>query len=96
MSADGKYPVQYCGILQLPIQIQLSQKLEYFFNYLFHFWNLHQILSILKTKMMVLANMFPKLQTVKNFVTGLCKKRRFTTGSDSRHVKVSRILAKSP
>ena len=67
-----------------------------FFNFLFHFWNLRQILSILKKNMMVLANVFPKLQTVKNYVTPLCKKRPFETCLDSRNVKVPGILAKSP
>ena len=46
--------------------------------------------------MMVSANVFPKLQTVKNFFKPLSKKRRFATRLDGRHVKVSRILAKSP
>ena len=45
---------------------------------------------------MVSANVFPKLQTVKNFFKPLSKKRRFATRLDGRHVKVSRILAKSP
>ena len=67
-----------------------------FFNFLFHFWNLHQILNILKKKMMVLANVFLKLQTVKNFVAPICKKRRFRTRLDSRHVKEPRIVAKNP
>ena len=67
-----------------------------FVNFLFHFWNLHQILDILKKKMMVRANVFPKLQTVKNLVTRLCKKRCFGTRLESRHIKVSGILAKSP
>ena len=39
--------------------------------------------------------MFPKLETVKNFVTPLCKKRRFGTRLDSRNVKVPKLLAKS-
>ena len=43
-----------------------------------------------------MANVFPKLQTVKNFVTSLCKKRRSGTPLESEHVKVSRIIAKSP
>ena len=30
MIADGKYPVQYCGNLQLPIQMQLSEKQKKF------------------------------------------------------------------
>ena len=67
-----------------------------FLNFLFNFWNLHQIWNFLKKKMMVIANVFPKLQTVKNFFTPLCKKRRFGTRLDSPSVKVSQILAKSP
>ena len=65
-------------------------------NFLFHVWFLHHILNILKKRMMVIANVFPKLQTVKNFVTPLCKKRRFGTRLDSQHVKVSGIHVKSP
>ena len=66
------------------------------FSFVFHLWTLHQILNILNKKMMVIANVFPKLQTVKNFVTPLCKKRRFGTPLESEHVKVSRIIKKSP
>ena len=64
-------------------------------NFLFHFWDIHQILNILIKKMMVIANVFPNVQTVKNFVTPLYKKRRFEARLDSGHVKVSRILSKS-
>ena len=39
--------------------------------------------------MMVVPNVFPKLQTVKNFVKPLSKKRHFGTRLDSRHVKLS-------
>ena len=95
LTADSKYPVQYCGNLQLAIQMQFSEKGKMFLNFLFHFWNLHRILKILNKKMIVIANVFPKLQNVKNFVTSLCKKRHFGTRFDSRHVKVSAILAKS-
>ena len=45
---------------------------------------------------MVIANVFPKLQTVKNFVKPFCKKRRLGTRFDSQHVKVSQIPAKCP
>ena len=44
---------------------------------------------------MVIANVFPKLEAVKNLVTPLFKKRCFGTGLDSRHVKVSQALLKS-
>ena len=67
-----------------------------FLKFLFGFWNLHEIWNILKERMMVIANVFPKLQTVKYFVRPLCEKRRFRKRFDSEHVKVSQILAKSP
>ena len=66
-----------------------------FLNILLHFWNLRNILIILKKKIMLIANVFPKLQTVKNFVRPLSKIRCFGTCFDSQHVKVSRTLAKS-
>ena len=45
--------------------------------------------------MIVIANVFPKLQTVKDLVRPLSKKRRFRTCFDSQHVKASQILSKS-
>ena len=41
-----------------------------------------------------MANVFPKLQIVKDFVTPFSKKRRFRTSFDSQHVKVSQTLVK--
>ena len=38
---------------------------------LFYFWNLHQILNIFKKKKIVIANVFPNLQTVKYLVRPL-------------------------
>ena len=64
-------------------------------NFLFNFWNLHYILNILKVKMIVIAHVFPNLQTVKNFVRSFCKERRFRTRFDSQHVKSCQIIAKS-
>ena len=43
--------------------------------------------------MILIANVFPKLETVKIFVTPLSKKRCFRTRFDSQHVKASQILA---
>ena len=45
---------------------------------------------------MVIANVFPKLQTVKNFVRPLCENPRFGTRFDSQHVQVSQKILKSP
>ena len=55
----------------------------FFLNFWFHFWNLQHILNILENKMMVIANVFPKLRTVKDFATPVCNKRRFKTRLDS-------------
>ena len=66
------------------------------FNFLFYFWNLRQILNILKERTIVIANVFPKLETVKILLTPLSKKRRFNPRFDSQHVKASQILVKSP
>ena len=65
LTSDGKYPVQGCENLELPIQTQLSEKQKPFSNFLFELWILYQILNILKEKMIVIANVFPKLQTEK-------------------------------
>ena len=45
--------------------------------------------------MIVRANVFPNLQTVKDLVRSLTKKRRFRTHFDSQHVKESQTLEKS-
>ena len=96
VTADGKYPDQDCENSQLPIQMQSSENEKIFLDFLFHFWNLHQILNILKQWMVVIANAFPKLMTVKNFVRTFSKKHRFRQRFDSEHVKASQILAKYP
>ena len=52
-------------------------------------------LNVFKKKMIVLANVFAQLKTVKNLVRPLFKKRRFRTSFDSQHVKGSQKLVKS-
>ena len=44
--------------------------------------------------MIVIANVFPILQTVKTLVRKLSQEHRFRTRFDSEHVKASQILAK--
>ena len=62
---------------------------------MFHLWNLHNISNILQTKNIVIANVFPKLQTVKHLVRPLSKKRRFRTSFNSQYVKDAQTLVKS-
>ena len=96
LTGDGKYPVQGCENLQLRIQMQLSPKQKGFLYFLLHFWNLHQIFHILEKKVIPIANVLLKLETVKILVRPLSKKHRFRTGFHSEHVKASQILPKSP
>ena len=70
--------------------MQLSQKGKSFAQ--FCFWNLHQILKIFKKIMILTANVFPKVGTVKILVKPLSKKRRFRTHFHSQHVKASQNL----
>ena len=46
--------------------------------------------------MIVIANVFPKLETVKILHRLLSKTRRFRTRFHSQHVKASQILTKYP
>ena len=94
LTADGKYPVEGCENLQLPIQIQLSAKQKALLNFLFHFRNLYQSLNILKKNMMVIPNVLPKLQTVNILVGTLSKKDSFGKRFDIQHVKAAQISAK--
>ena len=62
---------------------------------LFHFWNLQQILNVVEKKMIVIATLFRKLQTVKDLVRRLSEKHRFKALFDSQHVKGSQTLVTS-
>ena len=50
-----------------------------FLSFLFHLWNLHQILNNFIKKNIVIANVFPKLATVQGLVTPLTIQRRLKT-----------------
>ena len=63
--------------------MQLSEKQKNFSEFSVPFLESISSFEHMKKKMMIIANVFPKLQTVKNFVTPLCKKRRFGTRLDS-------------
>ena len=69
---------------------------QLFLSFFLNFWILHQILNILKRKILVIANVFPKLHTMKRLVRTVFKQQRFKTGSGSQCVKVSQTLPKSP
>ena len=68
---------------------------KYFPGFLFHWWNLHQILNIFKQKKIVIANVFPKLATVQGWVTSLAIQRFLKISFNSQHVKLFQTLVKS-
>ena len=68
---------------------------KHFLVFLFHLWNLHQILNNFKKKNIVIANVFPKLATVQGLVTPLTIQRRLKTSFVSQHVKRHQTLVKS-
>ena len=103
LTGDGKYPVQVsCSIYHSQFKCNYIKNENYVLNFLFHFWNLHQILNFLshfwnlhqilkvfKEKIIVIADVFSKLQTVKNLVRTLSKRRRLRARFDSQDVKAS-------
>ena len=97
LTANDKYLVLDCVQLSSPIQMQLSLKPTIFADFFFfHFWNLHQILTILKKTLILIATLFWKLQTVKDLVRPLFKKHRVRNSFENQHVKESQSLVKSP
>ena len=82
-------------ISRLPLKRNYLKKEKKFLNFLLQLRNLHQILNIFLKTNIVIANVFPKLQTVKHLVTPLSKKHRFRTSCDIQHVKRSQTLLKS-
>ena len=62
---DDKYSLCNIWNLQELYQMQLSKTLKPYFHLSVHFWNLHQILNILKKKMTLLGYLSWKLQTWK-------------------------------
>ena len=76
--------------------MQLSEKGKTFSQFFVPFLESTSNFGHFEKKMVVIANVFPTLKTVTDFVTQLIKRRCFGTRLDSRHVKVSGIFVKSP
>ena len=67
LPADSKYPIEHYKDLRLPIQMQLSEKRKRFSEFFFFFISgiYIKFQTFWKKKIMLIANVFPKLQTVK-------------------------------
>ena len=55
LTADDKYSCRNMQNFLEQLQTLLSEKRKTFFDFLLHFWNVHEIYNILKKRMSVLA-----------------------------------------
>ena len=55
LTSDLKYSRRNMQIFRQQLQTSLSQKMKTFFDFLLHFWNMHEIYNILKKKKSILA-----------------------------------------
>ena len=85
LSADGKYPVRGCENLQLPIQMQLSEREKTFSSFFVPFLESTSHFKHFEKNMLVTANVFRKLQTMKISVRPPAKKRRFRKRFEKEH-----------
>ena len=83
LATDGGYPVPGCEDLPTQIKCSSMNNEKLLLNFLYQFCNIQQILNILEKNMIVIANKFLKLETVKILVRPLSKKHRFRTRFDS-------------
>ena len=83
------------GICSSLFKCNYLQNEKLFLSILFLLWNHHQSWNISKKKIIVAANVFPNLRTVKDLVKPLYKKGRFRTSFRSQHIKGSQLLVKS-
>ena len=75
--------------------MQLSKKEKIFLNFFLKFWNEDKILNILKKKLTLVANVFPKLRTPKNAVRKISKNCRFRLPFDKQNGKRAHTVIKS-
>ena len=75
--------------------MQLSLKPKIFLVPFFKFWDLNQILNILKKKMIVIATLLRNLMALKKLVRLRSQKYCFRAPFDSQHVKGSQTLVNS-
>ena len=76
-------------------QCNYLQKQKHFLELLLNFWNVHKIMEILKTKMILITLIFLELLIPKNVVTWMPESSCFRTPFGNKRVKGSQTLLKS-
>ena len=82
-------------ICRSPFKSSYVENKKHFLSFLFHLWNLYQILNIFKKKKIVIVNVFHKLATAPGLITLLTIHCRLKIFFDSQHVKRFQTLVKS-
>ena len=95
LSANDNYPVEDCENLPSPVQMSLSLKRNFFSDLFVPFLETPSNFKHFEKKMILIATLFGKLDTVKGFVRPLFKKHRFRNPFDSQHIKGSQTIVKS-
>ena len=97
LTADDKYSLLNRDNLTQPIWTILSQKHKAFSQFFLAFSKSTLNLNIFKTKMTLVAYLFPKLRTPKNVVRYMSKMSRFKVPFDRQHGKrVQKLLRSEP
>ena len=68
---------------------------KHFVNFFLRFGNLDQVVNILEKQMILIAYVFPMLQTAKDVITQISKKSFFRSTFEKQHGKRSQKLLKS-
>ena len=69
LTPDVKYSRRNMRTFWQQFQTPLSQKRKTFFDFVLHFWNVHEIENILKKKKSILAQLLSKLLHPKEIFT---------------------------
>ena len=95
---DCRLQVSFSGLWEFAVRYSnpvILKTKKHFLGFLFHLWNIHQILKIFKKKKILIANVFPILSTVQGFFTPLTIQRRLKTSFYTQQVKRFQTLVKS-
>ena len=95
LSAHDKYSLLNIDNLTQPIQMQSSEKQNFFSDCFSQLLKSSSNFIHFQKKMTVIADVFPKLQTPKNVVRSMSKKCRFRGTFEKQHGKRAQTLLKS-
>ena len=94
LTADDKYSLLNRNIWRTPFQMQLSQKQKIFSQFVSAFLKCWLNFEQFKTKMTLIADVFPKLRIPKSKVKKISKKSSFRGTIEKQHEKKTKYPRK--